>query len=343
MKSLRLLLIPVLLMAALALAGFTMHGIQANAAVNAAPPAAPTPTVAPAQPKTPAQPNNKGQRQNRENHGGMMPGTNNTNLFECGGMRGGPMGMMPAQDELQGMMSGQFTMGSLISASDVVTKPVKPRNGWNRTPVDPQQCATNAIQNTQKLMDSVKADQAFAKGKMDTSLVDPLVARAGSIYQQATGANSSGNYTATVAYAQAANQTAQAARVLMVNALSTQLPSQQNHPQPKQGTTQNRPQPNAQFLQIQVSRQLEQAYGLTKQAISDASQAGNKAGDLSIYLSTAKALYTQAYNDYQAGKYEDAGKTARAIMPLLEAMRSLFRAGNVQITPTPVTVPAPNF
>lgn len=341
MKSLRLLLIPVLLMAALALAGFSMHGLPVSASVNAAPPAAPTPTVAPAQPNNtnPAQPNGNNPRPNRGNPGGMMP---NANFKGCDGPRG-PMGMMFDENVPQSMMNDQFMMGSFVSASDVVTKPVRPGNGRNRTQVNLQQCAANAVQNTQKVLDSVKADQAFAKGKMDTSLVDPLVTHADSVYQQATSANSSGNYTATIAYAQAANQTAEAARVLMVNALNTQLPSQQNRPQPKQGTQPNRPQPNAKTLQVQVSRQLEQIYGMTKQAISDANQAGNKAGDLSLYLSTAKALYTQAYNEYQAGKYEDAGKTARAITPLLGAMHSLFRANNVQITPTPVTVPAPNF
>lgn len=200
--------------------------------------------------------------------------------------------------------------------------------------------ASQAITNTTGAITSVKADLAYAQGKMDTADVQRWVNGADALLQSAVNANSSSQYGQAVAYAQAARELASTARSVMAQELGAgTLPSA--------GQDSGRPEKLAPdystLTQAQASRIVAQAYerlvaaGASVQAASNASEAGP-------YLTDGQTAYRAAYDSYQAGNYADAAVSARLAERLAGVAAGIARASTAPANAdTPVTVPAPTF
>jgi hypothetical protein len=203
--------------------------------------------------------------------------------------------------------------------------------------------ASRVISATGSLITLVQGDLTYATGKMDTATVADWLQRAQDLLKSAQTASAGSNYGRAVATAQAATGLAQAADLLMQQALGAdKLPSYSQRPArgrggPAPGTT------TTTVTQAQASRQLARFYNeiLMKDAVvKNAGSAGDAAG----YMTIVKNTYSTAYTAYQAGKYNEAAAAVRVGQTLLGVAESLLRAENAPTgTDAPVTVPPPNF
>ncbi|MEO8288372.1 MAG: hypothetical protein ABI670_18260 [Chloroflexota bacterium] len=209
--------------------------------------------------------------------------------------------------------------------------------GWGG---DSAQGTSMQITRTTNLITQVKADLAYANGKMDTADVQRWVNGADSLLQSAQTANSGSKYEQAGAYAQAASQLAMVAETQMAQTLGAdKLPSYSQRPQHP-----NRQAPAATApTQAQASRILNKTYNeIVRQGALVKS--ASSAGDAATYLTDAQNAYKTAYDAYQAGNYADAAASARLAGELSEVTGAVLRAATAPATSdTPVTVPAPNF
>jgi hypothetical protein len=205
--------------------------------------------------------------------------------------------------------------------------------------------ATRAISSTTSLIDLVKADVAFANGKMDTANVQRWVSGAESLLGKARSASGASNYEQAVAYAKAASIAASAAHTDMAQELgANQLPSYNQRPLRGGkgiGPGVGRGVPaNANITQAQASRLL----ALTYQRLVGVGAVVAGTADAGAWLTDAQAAYRTAYDAYQAGNYADAAASARIANELAEVATGVQRATTSPGTSgAPVTVPAPNF
>jgi hypothetical protein len=200
--------------------------------------------------------------------------------------------------------------------------------------------ASAQITDTTNLINLVKADLAYANGKMDTTDVQRWINEADSQLKSAQSANSSSQYGQAVEYARAARELAEAAHAQMAQKLGAdKLPSYAQRPQipGKSAPT------GAAVTQAQASRILAETYDRLVMEGAIVKGASN-AGKATIYLTDAQNAYKTAYADYQAGKYSDALADARLAGELAGAAEAVIHAATAPVnSDTPVTVPAPNF
>jgi hypothetical protein len=200
--------------------------------------------------------------------------------------------------------------------------------------------ASAAITRTNSLINLVKADLAYANGKMDTADVQRWVNGAESILGNARTANSSSQYGQAVTYAHAANQLAMVAYAQMAQELGANtLPSYNQFPQ---RGMKDMPA-NATISQARASRMLAGTHNhlIMLGAVVDNAQ---NAGQAPAYLTDAQNAYRDAYNAYQAGNYTEAVQAARLAGGLAGVAGTLVGAPTAPANQdTPVTVPAPTF
>jgi hypothetical protein len=205
--------------------------------------------------------------------------------------------------------------------------------------------ATRAISSTTSLIALVKADLAFANGKMDTASAQRWVSGAESLLGKAQSANGATNYEQAVAYAKAASIAASAAYTNIAQELGAdQLPSYSQRPvRGGKGIGHGigrGPVDTANITQAQASRLLAATYN--RLVGVGAVVAGT--ADAGTWLTDAQAAYRAAYDAYQAGNYADAAASARIANELAEVATGVQRAATSPGTSgAPVTVPAPNF
>jgi TolA-binding protein len=201
---------------------------------------------------------------------------------------------------------------------------------------------TTEIGNLTKTLTSVKADSDFANGKMDLTTVSALIIQATVLQTQAQTALTANNLTLASGDARAAEGALRSADDLIVASIGTTgLPSAANRPaRPAPTTT-----PTADQQKARSSNELAHTY----QQIVDAGKTvaannGSAADDLSFYITTAQTLYKQAYDLYNAGKYDQASQTVRAAGNVAGIAGELLRAAGVTPAgPHVVPVPAPTF
>jgi hypothetical protein len=207
--------------------------------------------------------------------------------------------------------------------------------------------ATRAISGTTSLIDLVKADLAFANGKMDTADAQRWVSGAATLLGKAQSSNGASNYEQAVAYAKAASIAASAAHTAVAQELGAdQIPSYSQRPMrggkgigPGHGIGRGPVDP-ANITQVQASRLLAATYN--RLVGVGAVVAGT--ADAGTWLTDAQAAYRAAYDAYQAGNYADAAASARIANALAEVAAGVQRAaGSPGTSGAPVTVPAPNF
>jgi hypothetical protein len=201
---------------------------------------------------------------------------------------------------------------------------------------------TTEISNLTKTLTSVKADSDFANGKMDLTTVSALINQATALQTQAQTALTANNLTLASGDARAAERALRSADDLIVASIGTTgLPSAANRPARPMPTT----TPTADQQKARSSNELARTY----QQIVDAgntvkANSSTAAGDLSFYITTAQGLYKQAYDLYNAGKYDQASQTVRAAGSVAGIAGELLRAAGVTPTgPQVVPVPAPTF
>jgi TolA-binding protein len=202
---------------------------------------------------------------------------------------------------------------------------------------------TQAIANLTQSLTSVKADRDFANGKMDLTTVNALLDKAAALQTQAQSALTANNLTLANGYGQAAEGAAHSADDLIVAGIgSTGLPSAANRPA---GTAPaNATMPTADQQKARASNELARAYQDIVNETNTVKTNSGAAGDLSFYVTTAQGLYKQAYDLYNAGKYDQASQTARAAQSVGHIADELLQSAGVTATgPTAVPVPAPNF
>jgi hypothetical protein len=198
--------------------------------------------------------------------------------------------------------------------------------------------ATRAISTTSSLIDLVKADLAYANGKMDTADVQRWVDSASALLQKAQSANGSSQYGQTVAYAGAARELAMIAYANMANELTASaLPSNGQI----RGGMHMDAQANATApTQAQASYVLANTYN---RLVAQGAVIGSSS-EAASYLTEAQSAYGDAYNAYQAGNYESAVTFARLAERLAGVANRVADAGTAPAnSTTPVTVPAPSF
>jgi hypothetical protein len=201
---------------------------------------------------------------------------------------------------------------------------------------------TTEISNLTKTLTSVKADSDFANGKMDLTTVSALINQATALQTQAQTALTANNLTLASGDARAAERALRSADDLIVASIGTTgLPSAANRPARPMPTT----TPTADQQKARSSNELARTY----QQIVDAgntvkANSSTAAGDLSFYITTAQGLYKQAYDLYNAGKYDQASQTVRAAGSVAGIAGELLRAAGMTPTgPQVVPVPAPTF
>jgi hypothetical protein len=204
---------------------------------------------------------------------------------------------------------------------------------------------TTEISNLTKTLTSVKADSDFANGKMDLTTVSALINQATTLQTQAQTALTANNLTLASGEARAAESALRSADDLIVASIGTTgLPSAANRPARPTPTTPTAT-PTADQQKARSSNELARTY----QQIVDAgntvkANSSTAAGDLSFYITTAQGLYKQAYDLYNAGKYDQASQTVRAAGSVAGIAGELLRAAGVTPTgPQVVPVPAPTF
>lgn len=201
---------------------------------------------------------------------------------------------------------------------------------------------TGEITNLTQSITSVKADRDFATGKMDLTTVNALVDKASALQTQAQSALTANNLTQASGYIHAAQSAVHSADDLIVASIGTTgLLSAANRPaRPTPVTT-----PTADQQKARASNELAHVYqGIVNATNTVKANGGSAAGDLSFYITTAQGLYKQAYDLYNAGKYEQASQTGRAAEGVARIADELLRAAGVTPSgPSAVPVPAPNF
>ena len=199
---------------------------------------------------------------------------------------------------------------------------------------------TTEISNVTQAITRVKADRDFATGKMDLTTVNSLIDKANALQGQAQAALTANNLTQASGDAHAAQSAARSADDLIVASIGTTgLPSAANRPaRPVPQTA-----PTADQQKARASNELARAYQEIVSATNSA-KANSTAGDLSFYSTTAQGLYKQAYDLYNAGKYNQASRTVHAAEGIAHITGDLLRAAGVMPAgPQVVPVPAPNF
>jgi hypothetical protein len=198
------------------------------------------------------------------------------------------------------------------------------------------------ISNTTNLINQVRADLAYANGKMDTTNLTKWVNGADAQLKNAQTAAGSSQYEKAAIYAGAAAQLASAAEGQMAYTLGAdKLPSYAQRP--NKGNRPNIPNnANATVTQAQASRLLAGTY--ESLVARSAAIKGSNVADADTYLTDAQNAYKDAYSAYQAAKYNDAVSKARLADQLAGVANQLAHVGSVPNDPNaPVTVPAPNF
>jgi TolA-binding protein len=221
--------------------------------------------------------------------------------------------------------------------------PDGPGRGQLQTPTTAS--VTTEIGNLTKTLTSVKADSDFANGKMDLTTVSALINQATALQTQAQTALTANNLTLASGDARAAESALRSADDLIVASIGTTgLPSAANRPARPTPTTPTTT-PTADQQKARSSNELARTY---KQIVDEGNtvkaNSSTAAGDLSFYITTAQGLYKQAYDLYNAGKYDQASQTVRAAGSVAGIAGELLRAAGVTPTgPQVVPVPAPTF
>ncbi|MDQ6603373.1 MAG: hypothetical protein M3176_02895 [Chloroflexota bacterium] len=200
---------------------------------------------------------------------------------------------------------------------------------------------TTQITNLTQAITNAKADRDFANGKMDLTTVNSLIDRASTLQTQAQSALTANNLTLAGGDARAAQGALRSADDLIVASIGTTgLPSAANRPaRPAPTTT-----PTADQQKARASNELARAYQGIVNETNTAKANSTAAGDLSFYVTTAQGLYKQAYDLYNAGKYDQASQTVRAAEGVARIADDLLHAAGVTpVGPQAVPVPAPNF
>ncbi len=201
---------------------------------------------------------------------------------------------------------------------------------------------TAQITNLTQSITSAKADRDFANGKMDLATVNGLIDKASALQGQAQSALTANNLTQASGYVRAAEEALHSADDLIVASIGTTgLPSAANRPARPAPTT----APTADQQKARSSNELARAYqGIVNETNTVKANGTSAAGDLSFYVTTAQGLYKQAYDLYNAGKYDQASQTVRAAESVAHIADDLLHAAGVTPTgPQVVPVPAPNF
>lgn len=255
-----------------------------------------------------------------------------------------PAGQGPSANGLQGPGGPGFGTDGLWVVSD---GPSFGPGGPDRGPGGKEQApttdsVTKEIANLTQSITSVKADRDFATGKMDLTTVNALIDKASALQTQAQSAVTANNLTQASGYVRAAQGAVHSADDLIVAGIGTTgLPSAANRPaRPTPTTT-----PTADQQKARSSNELARAYqGIVNATSTVKANSGSAAGDLSFYITTAQGLYKQAYDLYNAGKYDQASQTGRAAESVARIADELLRAAGVTPSgPQVVPVPAPNF
>jgi hypothetical protein len=200
--------------------------------------------------------------------------------------------------------------------------------------------ASAAITGTTSLINLIKADLAYANGKMDTADAQRWVSGAEALLGTARSSNSNLQYGQAVSYSHAARDLAMVAYTQMAQELGADtLPSYNQ--MPRRGMK-GMPA-NTTVTQAQASRVLASTYNhliMVGAVVSNASSAGQA----TTYLTDAQNAYRDAYAAYQAGNYMEAVQAAKLSGQLAGVAGILVGAPNAPSNQdTPVTVPAPNF
>jgi len=217
--------------------------------------------------------------------------------------------------------------------------PGGPGMGQPQTPTTAS--VTQAITNLTQAITTAKADRDFANGKMDLTTVNSLIDRASALQTQAQSALTANNLTLASGDARAAQGALRSTDDLIIASIGTTgLPSAANRPaRPAPTTTLTADQQKA-----RASNELARAYQGIVSETNTAKANSTAAGDLSFYVTTAQGLYKQAYDLYNAGKYDQASQTVRAAEGVARIADDLLHAAGVTPTgPQVVPVPAPNF
>jgi hypothetical protein len=202
--------------------------------------------------------------------------------------------------------------------------------------------ASQAITNATTVINLVKTDLAYARGKMDTAAVEGYLKTADSLLASAQSAFTASQFGKAAATAEAARSLADVADSVMAQALGAdKLPSYSQRPMhrmPPDATQQN-----VTVTQAQASRVLARTYEELAVQATLLKNAGSVA-EASNLLTSAQNAYKQAYSDYGAGKYNEAVASARLAGQLSHVVGELIHAANAPANAdTPVTVPSPNF
>jgi hypothetical protein len=204
---------------------------------------------------------------------------------------------------------------------------------------------TTEISNLTKTLTSVKADSDFANGKMDLTTVSALINQATALQTQAQTALTANNLTLASGDARAAQSALRSADDLIVASIGTTgLPSAANRPARPTPTTPTTT-PTADQQKARSSNELARTYQqIVDEGNTVKANSSTAAGDLSFYITTAQGLYKQAYDLYNAGKYDQASQTVRAAGSVAGIAGELLHAAGVTPTgPQVVPVPAPTF
>ncbi len=200
---------------------------------------------------------------------------------------------------------------------------------------------TTEISDLTKQVTSIKADRDFANGKMDLTTVNALIDKASALQSQAQTALTANNLTLASGDARAAEGALRSADDLIVASVGSMgLPSAANRPaRPTPATT-----PTADQQKARASNELARAYQGIVNETNSVKANSTAAGDLSFYVTTAQGLYKQAYDLYNAGKYDQASQTVHAAEGVARVAGDLLHAAGVTPAgPQAVPVPAPNF
>ena len=221
--------------------------------------------------------------------------------------------------------------------------PGGPGRGQPQTPTTAS--VTTEISNLTKTLTSVKADSDFANGKMDLTTVSALINQATALQTQAQTALTANNLTLASGDARAAESALRSADDLIVASIGTTgLPSAANRPaRPTPATPATTPTADQQ--KARSSNELARTYQqIVDEGNTVKANSSTAAGDLSFYITTAQGLYKQAYDLYNAGKYDQASQTVRAAGSVAGIADELLHAAGVTPTgPQVVPVPAPTF
>ncbi|HKP51665.1 MAG TPA: hypothetical protein VJ183_03335 [Chloroflexia bacterium] len=202
--------------------------------------------------------------------------------------------------------------------------------------------ASQAITNATTVINLVKADLAYAMGKMDTAAIEGYLKTADSLLASAQSAFAASQFGKAGGTAEAARSVADVAYSVMAQALGAdKLPSYSQRPMHRMHP--DAAQQSVTVTQAQASHVLVRTYEELVVQATLLKNAGSVA-EASNLLTSAQNVYKQAYSDYGAGKYNEAVASAKLAGQLSHVVGELIRAANAPANAdTPVTVPSPNF